>query len=272
MKGPSKKVLAWRIRLASRHPTASMTAEEIIAEALKHKVYLAFSGGRCSQVALYLTLQQDPDIPVVFNNTGIEYPETVKHVRKIAEDWNLNYHELKPEANYWDLVKEYGFPQLRGSSKKKRPRKPKCCKYLKIDPANKFVKEYGLDGFIDGIRVEENRPRALSTFQVGVYHYTKRDKLWKFHPIALWPLTQLMKFVKEENIEINPLYARGLPRVGCMPCTGFSSWRQQLKMMNPKYFKWLNREVKKSQGEPTLWEYVDRYDICDEVEIMEAEK
>jgi len=51
MKSISPKVLAYRIKLASRHPTASMTPEEIIAEALKHKVYLAFSGGRCSQVA-----------------------------------------------------------------------------------------------------------------------------------------------------------------------------------------------------------------------------
>jgi len=272
MKGPSKKVLAYRIRLASRHPTASMTAEEIIAEALKHKVYFAYSGGRCSQVALYLTIQQDPDIPVVFNNTGVEYPETVKHVRKTAKEWNLNYNELKPDANYWDLVKKHGFPQLRGSSKKKRPRKPACCTYLKEAPANKFMKENGMDGYITGLRVEENRPRALVIFQKGVYYKAIRDNVWRFHPVALWPLTRLMKFVKEENIEINPLYERGLPRVGCMPCTGFSSWREQLKMMNPVYFKWLNREYQKSTGEPTLWEYEDRYDICDDVEIMEAEK
>ena len=271
----SPKVLAYRIRLASRHPTASMTPEEIVAEALKHKVYVAFSGGRCSQIALYYAIQQDPDIPVVFNNTGVEYLETVRHVRKIAEDWNLNYHELKPDANYWDLVKEHGFPQLRGSSKKKRARKPACCTYLKEAPANRFMKENGLDGYITGLRVEENRPRSLVIFQKGVYYKSIRDKVWRFHPVALMTLIDLMKFVKKENIEINPLYDReggGLPRIGCMPCTGFSSWRQQLKMINPHFYKWLNREYQKSVGEPTLWEYVDRFDICDEVEIMEAEE
>ena len=41
-------------------------------------------------------------------------------------------------------------------------------------------------------------------------------------------------------------------------------------MMNPVYFKWLNREYQKSTGEPTLWEYEDRYDICDDVEIRGA--
>lgn len=262
----SPKVLAYRIKLANRHPASSMTPEEIIAEALKHKVYVAWSGGRCSTVALHFALQQDPDIPVVFNNTGVEYKETPKYVREIAEEWDLNFFELKPEANYWDLVKKYGFPQLRGSSKKKRPRKPACCTYLKEAPANKFMKEHDMDGLITGLRVEENRPRALAIFQKGPYYFAKRDGLWKFHPIALWPLEKLMKYAQDQDIRLNPLYEQGLPRVGCMPCTGFSTWREQLKMMNPHFYKWLNREYQKSQGEPTLWEFEDRYDICIESE------
>jgi len=266
VKGPSPKVLAYRIKLASRHPNSHMTPEEIVAESLKQKVYVAWSGGRCSTIALHFALQQDPDIPVVFNNTGIEYSETVKYVRHMAEKWKLNFHELKPEANFWDLVKEHGFPQLRGSSKKKRPRKPACCHYLKEAPANIFVKEHNLNGLITGLRVEENRPRALVIFQKGPYYYAKRDNLWKFHPIALWPLEKLMDYAKLHDIPLNPLYEQGLPRVGCMPCTGFSSWREQLKMMNPRFFKWLNQEYQKSRGEPTLWEFEDRYDICLESE------
>jgi len=46
-----------------------MTPEEIVAEALKHKVYIAWSGGRCSTIALHYTILQDPDIPVVLNGT-----------------------------------------------------------------------------------------------------------------------------------------------------------------------------------------------------------
>lgn len=256
------KVLAYRIKLAMRHPNSSMTPEDIVAEALKHKVYLAFSGGRCSQVALHYTIQQRPDIPVVFNNTGIEYPETVKHIRKIAKDWSLNYHELEPEANFWDLVKEHGFPQLRGSSKGKRARKPACCTYLKEAPANKFRKENEMDGYITGLRVEESRPRALVIFQKGPFYKAKRDRVWRFHPVALMSLEELMRYVKINDIELNPLYAQGLPRVGCLPCTGFTTWREQLRIMKPQFFKWLNREYQKSVGEPTLWEYEDRYDIC----------
>lgn len=252
----TKKVMAQRIKLASRHPTASMKAEEVIAEALKHKVYVAWSGGRCSTIALHLTLQQDPSIPVVFNNTGIEYPETVKYCRDMAEKWNLNYNELKPVMTFWEIVKVYGFPQIRGSAKCNRLRKPMCCTLLKEAPANKFLKENHLDGFIDGIRVEESRPRALGIYQVGLYYHAKRDGLWKFHPIALWTVEDLENYAKRQGFEFNPLYKeKGLSRIGCMPCTGFTTWREQLKHVNPKLFRFVNDAFQNKRGEPTLWEF-----------------
>jgi len=178
----------------------------------------------------------------------------------------LNFHELRPEVNFWDLVKEYGFPQLRGSGPKGRARKPACCTYLKEAPGNKFMKEHGMEGYITGIRVEESRPRALVIYQKGVYYKANRDGIWRFHPVALLTLNELMKYAKENKIPLNPLYNQGLPRVGCRPCTGFIGWREQLSMVSPKFYKWLNREFQKSKGEPTLWEFEDRYDICSDIQ------
>ena len=228
-----------------------------MTEALRHRVYVAWSGGRCSTVALHLTLQQDPDVPVVFSNTGVEYPETVKYVREMAERWRLNFHELKPETTFWKLVKEHGFPQLRGSGPTRRPRRPACCTHLKEAPANRFVKEHDMEGFISGLRVEESRPRALGIYQVGPFYKAKRDGLWKFHPVALWTLQQLMDYVALHSIPLNPLYEKGLPRVGCLPCTGFTTWREQLSKTKPHFYRWLNREYQNRKGEPTLWEYQD---------------
>ena len=263
----SPKVLAARIKLAMRHPASSMSAEEIIGEALKHKVYVAWSGGRCSTVALHLTLQQEPDIPVVFNNTGVEYLETVKYVRKYAKKWGLNFHELRPEANFWELVKEYGFPQLRGSGSKGGARKPACCTYLKEAPASKFKKEHGMDGYITGLRVEESRARALAIFQKGPFYKAKRDRVWRFHPVALWTLKELMDYADLNKIPLNPLYERGLPRVGCLPCTGFITWRDQLSKTKPRFYRWLNREYQKMQGEPTLWEFYEPEGCRQEAEL-----
>jgi len=265
LKKASQKVLDYRIRLAKRHPNSCLSPEEIIAKALERRVYVAWSGGRCSTMVVHLAIQQDPDIPIVFTNTGVEYPETVKFVRNLAKEWSLNFTELKPDFVFWDIVKEYGFPQLRGSTKKKGvPRRPKCCELLKEKPPLDFMEKHGLEGVITGIRVEESRPRALAIYKKGPYYYAKRDRMWKFHPIALISLEELMDYHRAYNIPMNPLYKKGLPRIGCMPCTGFIGWREQLKATNPKLFMWLNREYQKWKGTPTLWEYQDIYDICDE--------
>jgi len=47
-------------------------------------VAVAFSGGRDSLVALHLTLQRRRDVKVVFVNTSIEFPETLKYIRELA--------------------------------------------------------------------------------------------------------------------------------------------------------------------------------------------
>ena len=47
---------------------------------------VAFSGGKCSQVALHLTLKKNPDVLVNFNDTTNEYQETYAHVEKIWDD------------------------------------------------------------------------------------------------------------------------------------------------------------------------------------------
>jgi len=263
----SPKVIEAYLNLArSRSPT-QLSAEEVVSEALKRKTCIGWSGGRCSTVALWLTLDQDPDIPVVFNNTGIEYPETVEYVRRYAKEWHLNFYELKPEKTFWELVKIHGFPQLRGSSKISRPRKPACCTWLKEKPLHDFMKEKEIEGLITGIRAEESRPRCLSIAQHGQFQFVKRDGFWKFHPVSLWSLKELMEYVEKYEIPLNPLYSQGYNRIGCMPCTGFSYWRQQLAKHQPKYYRWLNKEYLKSKKDSegkfqvTMWEY-DQNDSC----------
>ncbi|MBM4570219.1 phosphoadenosine phosphosulfate reductase family protein [Rhodococcus hoagii] len=44
---------------------------------LRHDGYVAFSGGKDSMVALDLARRADPDVPVVFFDSGLEFPETL---------------------------------------------------------------------------------------------------------------------------------------------------------------------------------------------------
>ena len=43
-------------------------------------VYVSFSGGKDSTVLLHLVREEYPNVPAIFCNTGLEYPEIVQFV------------------------------------------------------------------------------------------------------------------------------------------------------------------------------------------------
>lgn len=55
-------------------------------------VYVSFSGGKDSTVLKHLVDSMYSDVPTVFVNTGLEYPEIQKFVRdvKSAKYWNIS--------------------------------------------------------------------------------------------------------------------------------------------------------------------------------------
>ena len=73
---------------------------------------VAWSGGRGSTVLLHLVRQAVPDVLVLFGNTGVEFPETVRFVRETARAWWLDLHEARPETTFWRVTREQGFPLL----------------------------------------------------------------------------------------------------------------------------------------------------------------
>jgi len=77
----------------------------------KHPI-VAWSGGRDSTVMLSLILRQKPDVDVAWVNTGVEFPECVKFIQSINNEWHLNLHIAKPEDVFWDITEKYGWPML----------------------------------------------------------------------------------------------------------------------------------------------------------------
>ena len=71
------------------------------------KVYVSFSGGKDSTVLLDLARRIYPDIPAVFIDTGLEYPELREFVKTIP-----NVTWLKPEMNFRKVIETYGYPLI----------------------------------------------------------------------------------------------------------------------------------------------------------------
>lgn len=70
-------------------------------------VYVSFSGGKDSTVLLKLVRDLYPDIPAIFVNTGLEYPEIVNFVKSTD-----NVILLKPDINFKTVLEKYGYPVI----------------------------------------------------------------------------------------------------------------------------------------------------------------
>ena len=80
------------------------------------QVYVSFSGGKDSTVLKHIVdnMPGGYDIPAVFVNTGLEYPEIQKFVKDIKAGkyhcFNPNVEILRPEMRFDEVLKNYGYP------------------------------------------------------------------------------------------------------------------------------------------------------------------
>ena len=70
-------------------------------------VYVSFSGGKDSTVLLHIVRSIFPDVPAVFSNTGLEYPEIQKFVRGFD-----NVVTIYPKTKFMDIMGTYGYPLI----------------------------------------------------------------------------------------------------------------------------------------------------------------
>ena len=68
-------------------------------------VYVSFSGGKDSLVLLDLVRSVYPEVPAVFSDIGLEYPEVKSFVKTFD-----NVTIIKPRHSFKDILTKYGYP------------------------------------------------------------------------------------------------------------------------------------------------------------------
>lgn len=200
---------------------------------------VAWSGGKDSTLVLWLCLKLKPDILTVFNNTGVEYPETVKFIHWLRDEWKVKLIETHPIKSFWDCARKYGFVEGKSGENGKHQR-DHCCYYLKESRMSKLIRSEHIDSVFTGLTAVENRTRMLAAGKYGACYHFKRWNCQKVHPILWWTEAEVRQFHTDMNIPLNPIYLKA-DRCGCMPCTAFKSWESQLSQTNPKMYAIIKR-------------------------------
>lgn len=78
------------------------------------EVYVSFSGGKDSTVLKHIVDGMYNDVPALFVNTGLEYPEIQRFVKDIKagkyDCFNSDVEIVRPEMRFDEVIKKYGYP------------------------------------------------------------------------------------------------------------------------------------------------------------------
>jgi phosphoadenosine phosphosulfate reductase len=206
-------------------------AREIIKSANQifgREIAIAVSGGKDSLVCLHIALEVNPDILVLYNNTTVEFPETLGYMEKLKKEWNLHLQVTKGGSPYFQAVKEKGWATHENRW---------CCRPYKDEPAFVFLSQQGFKAEITGTtRTESIYRRSLSPVKMP----KKEPYLIRVNPIYDWNEWEVWRYIRENNLPYNPLYDVGYRRIGCWCCpiNGPTHYKR-LKRTHPKLYEFL---------------------------------
>lgn len=108
----NKKTGKTRFVTATEEPL--LKENEYIQWETEGQVYVSFSGGKDSTVLKHIVDSLYDDVPALFVNTGLEYPEIQRFVREVKDGkydcFNTDVEIVRPEMRFDEVIRRYGYP------------------------------------------------------------------------------------------------------------------------------------------------------------------
>jgi len=182
--------------------------ETLLKERMAGEVAIVSSFGAESAVLLHLVSRIDPNIPVLFLDTGKHFPETLAYRDELVALLGLtNLRILTPDAEELAKRDESG---LRWSYDPDG-----CCEIRKVKPLAKALEGY--DASITGRKAFQAATRSsLPRFEIDT---TDAQGRLKINPLIDWAPEDIAAYMAEHDLPAHPLVAKGYPSIGCSPCT-----------------------------------------------------
>jgi 3'-phosphoadenosine 5'-phosphosulfate sulfotransferase (PAPS reductase)/FAD synthetase len=205
-------------------------------------VYVSFSGGKDSCVLLDLARRIFPEIPAVFIDTGLEFPE----IRQFVKTFD-NVTWVRPKMTFTQVIEDYGYPVIgkevahaveyalktRTKSSEYYLQKfagtltyngkksifnlekwafllnadfkisDRCCDIMKKTPVKKYNRETGRKAIIATL-AKESRLRKQHWLRDGCNSFNSKEP--KSHPMSFWTENDVLEYIVKFNIPYASVY------------------------------------------------------------------
>lgn len=189
--------------LPSFHRRKALALQKIDAHCSSFDGYVAWSGGRDSTAVVALAHSLHPSIPVVWFDSGLEFPETREYIWGLASRFDINLTVIKSEPDALTILKESGawdHSATLGASDLD------LHAALIRTPSQKAHDLFG-SGELTGLRAEESvGRRALLAKNDG--SYIRHDGSRVLAPIWSWSQNDVRACLADAGIPENPVYKK----------------------------------------------------------------
>ncbi len=193
-------------------------------------VTASFSGGKDSLAAFGIAAKAVKNIELLFINTGLEFPETVKYVHGFSKNNELTLHEAKSDNAFRENVDTFGPP-----AKDFRW----CCKVCKLGPVTEMISEKYPKGTItiEGNRMLESFARSKIGF-VSKNPFVPNQTC--INPVRAWNASEIWGYIWMKHLDYNPLYEKDFERIGCYLCASClaSEWKNTERIHPELHKEW----------------------------------
>jgi phosphoadenosine phosphosulfate reductase len=185
-------------------------AQELIHTILSRKqLTCVTSSFQAECMALvHLLIQQQPDIPVLFLDTGYHFPETYAYRDQMTRRFSLNLVNLLPKITVAEQESKFGILHQTAPNR--------CCAMRKVEPLFAGLEDYQV--WFTALRRDQSPTRA-ELAEVDTFRLPTGKQLTKVSPFAAWTNRDVWAYLKENGIPALPLYDLGYTSIGCAPCT-----------------------------------------------------
>lgn len=188
-----------------RHRTAQLV-ERVLDRPGRAAVSCSFQEGGVALV--HMLRRYQPDIPVLFVDTGYHFPETLRFRDELADAWGLDLRTLRSDLSVPDQEQRLGVLN--------RTDPDRCCSIRKVDPLYRALE--GFDLWFTGIQRDQSPTRA-GTRPVERKLLPTGHVVEKVNPLVAWSRDDIVDYHRRHALPRHPLHERGYRSIGCAPCS-----------------------------------------------------